>query len=110
MKIDDRIIYYEVSKQLPKSTQNTTELNREKQLPDEQKSAGKAESGQDTIVNLSPALKETQLAKEIIASEPDIREDKVSELKQKIDSGKYTIDYNAVADKLVDSYHKKTSF
>ena len=78
MKIDDRIIYYEVSKQLPKSTQNTTELNREKQLPDEQKSAGKAESGQDTIVNLSQALKETQLAKEIIASEPDIREDKRS--------------------------------
>jgi negative regulator of flagellin synthesis FlgM len=104
MKIDDRIIYYEVSKQLPKSTQNATELNREKQLPDEQKSAGKAESGQDTIVNLSQALKETQLAKEIIASEPDIREDKVSELKQKIESGTYTIDYNAVADKLVDSF------
>ena len=104
MKIDDRIINYEISKQLSKSAQNTTEVDKEKKLSDEQKFEAKAEPGQDTIVNLSPALKETQLAKEIIASEPDIREDKVSELKQKIESGKYTIDNKAVADKLVDSF------
>jgi len=104
MKIDDRIINYEISKQLPKSTQNATEVNKEKQLSDEQKVEEKTESGQDTIVNLSKALKETQLAKEIISSEPDIRENKVSELKQKIESEKYTIDNNAVADKLVDSF------
>jgi negative regulator of flagellin synthesis FlgM len=104
MKIDDRIINYEISKQFSKSTQNATDVNREKKLCDEQPCEAKAESGKDTIVNLSPALKETQLAKEIIASQPDIREDKVSELKQKIESGKYTIDNNAVADKLVDSF------
>jgi negative regulator of flagellin synthesis FlgM len=104
MKIDDRIINYEISKQLSKSTQNATDVNREKKLCDEQPCERKAESGNDTIVNLSSALKETQLAKEIIASQPDIREDKVSELKQKIESGKYTIDNNAVADKLVDSF------
>lgn len=104
MKIDDRIINYEISKQLPKSTQNAAEVNKEKQLSDEQKVEEKTESGQDTIVNLSTALKETQLAKEIISSEPDIRENKVSELKQKIESEKYTIDNNAVADKLVDSF------
>jgi negative regulator of flagellin synthesis FlgM len=104
MKIDDRIINYEISKQLSKSTQNATDVNREKKLCDEQPCEVKAESGKDTIVNLSSALKETQLAKEIIASQPDIREDKVSELKQKIESGKYTIDNNAVADKLVDSF------
>lgn len=104
MKIDDRIITYEISKQLPKSTQNAAEVNKEKQLSDEQKVEEKTESGRDTIVNLSTALKETQLAKEIISSEPDIRENKVSELKQKIESEKYTIDNNAVADKLVDSF------
>ena len=104
MKIDDRILNYEISKQLPKSTQDATEVNRKKQLSDEQQVEEKAQSEQDTIVNLSPALKETQLVKEIISSEPDIREDKVSELKQKIESGNYTIDNNAVADKLVDSF------
>jgi negative regulator of flagellin synthesis FlgM len=104
MKIDDRILNYEISKQLPKSTQNAMEVNKQKQLLDEQQVEEKAQSGQDTIVNLSQALKETQLIKEIISSEPDIREDKVSELKQKIESGKYTIDNNAVADKIVDSF------
>ena len=104
MKIDDRILNYEISKQFPKSTQDATEVNNKKQLSDEQQVEEKAQSGQDTIVNLSQTLKETQLIKEIISSEPDIREDKVSELKQKIESGKYTIDNNAVADKLVDSF------
>jgi negative regulator of flagellin synthesis FlgM len=104
MKIDDRILNYEISKQLPNSTQNAMEVNKEKQLSDQQQVEEKAQSGQDTIVNLSQTLKETQLIKEIISSEPDIREDKVSELKQKIESGKYTIDNDAVADKLVDSF------
>jgi negative regulator of flagellin synthesis FlgM len=104
MKIDDRILNYEISKQLPKSTQDATEVNNKKQLSDEQQVEDTAQSGQDTIVNLSQTLKETQLIREIISSEPDIREDKVSELKQKIESGKYTIDNNAVADKLVDSF------
>jgi negative regulator of flagellin synthesis FlgM len=104
MKINDRILNYEISKQLPKSTQNAAEVNKKKQLSDEQQVEEKAQSGQDTIVNLSQTLKETQLIKEIISSEPDIREDKVSELKQKIESGTYTIDNNAVADKLVDSF------
>ena len=104
MKIDDRILNYEISKQLPKSTQDATEVNKKKQLSDEQKVEDKAHPAQDTIVNLSSALKETQLIKEIISSEPDIREDKVSELKQKIESGNYKIDNNAVADKLVDSF------
>jgi negative regulator of flagellin synthesis FlgM len=104
MKIDDRILNYEISKQLPNSTQNAMEVNKEKQLSDQQQVEEKAQSEQDTIVNLSQTLKETQLIKEIISSEPDIREDKVFELKQKIESGKYTIDNDAVADKLVDSF------
>jgi negative regulator of flagellin synthesis FlgM len=104
MKIDDRILNYEISKQLPNSTQNVMEVKKEKQLSDQQQVEEKAQSDQDTIVNLSQTLKETQLIKEIISSEPDIREDKVSELKEKIESGKYTIDNDAVADKLVDSF------
>jgi negative regulator of flagellin synthesis FlgM len=104
MKIDDRILNYEISKQLPNSTQNATKVNKEKQISDQQQIEEKAQPEQDTIVNLSQTLKETQLIKEIISSEPDIREDKVSELKQKIESGTYTIDNNAVADKLVDSF------
>lgn len=104
MKVEDNIISYEISKQLPKSTQNESEGIKEKRLSDEPKVAEKDKSGEDTIVNLSPALKETQVIKEIISSEPDIREEKVAELKERIESGRYEIDNDAVADKLVDAF------
>ena len=104
MKIDDRILNCEIGKQLHKSTQNATEINKEKQLSGQQQVEENVQSGQDTIVNLSRTLKETRLIKEIISSEPDSREDKVSELKQKIESGTYKIDNNFVADKLIDSF------
>ena len=104
MKIDDRIINYEISKHLPQSKPNETKKIEEKQLSDEQKVEKQDQSGQDTIVNLSQASKETQKIKEITASEPDVREDKVSALKEKIESGRYNIDHDAVADKLVDAF------
>jgi len=104
MKIDNGIIHYEISKQLPKHSQNEIEGTREKQSSNEQKVEDKKQSGQDTIVNLSTASKEARTAREIISSEPDVREDKVSELKEKIESGKYIIDHKAVADKMVNSF------
>ena len=104
MKIEDRMVNYEISKHLPKTTQNEIDRVGEKKLSDEQKVAEKNQSGQDTVVNLSPALKETQIIKEIISSEPDVREDKVAELKEKIESGRYKIDHEAVADKIVDAF------
>ena len=104
MKIDNKIINHEISKHLPKSTENASESVKEKQLSAEQKVEGENRSGQDTIVNLSQALKETQTIKEIISSEPDVREDRVSELNERIKSGRYKIDHEAVANKLVNSF------
>ena len=107
MKIDDKIISYEISRYIPESTPNANEKIEEKQLSDKQKVEGKNGSGQDTqdtIVNLSQASKEAQKIKEIISSEPDVREDKVSALKEKIESGRYRIDHKRVADKLVDAF------
>ena len=100
MKIDDKIINYEINKYLPKSPPNAAEKVNEKAVSDEQKVGGSAD--QDTIVNLSQASKEAQKIKEIIASELDVREDKVADLKERIESGRYTIDHTKVADKLVD--------
>jgi len=104
MKIDDRIINYEISKNLPKSTPNETKKIEEKRLSDEQKVETKDQSEEDTIVNLSQASKEAQKIKEAILSEPDVREDKVSALKEEIESGRYKIDHKRVADKLVDAF------
>ena len=104
MKIDNRIIHYEISKQTPKRPENEIEGTGEKQTSNEQKVEEKNLSGQDTIVNLSTASKEVQTAIEIIASEPDVREDKVAELRKRIESDNYTVDNKAVADKIVESF------
>lgn len=104
MKIDDKMLHYEISKYLPKSIPNETGNIEDKKLPDEQKVEGKEQSGQDTIVNLSQASKGAQQIREIISSEPDVREDKVAAFKEKIESGNYSIDNKAVADKLVDTF------
>ena len=100
MKIDDKIINYEINKYLPQSPPNAAEKIDEKGVSKEQKAEGS--SDQDTIVNLSQASKEAQKIEEIIASEPDVREDKVADLKERIESGRYTIDHAKVADKLVN--------
>jgi len=104
MKIDNRIINYEINKQLPKRPENEIEGMGEQKTSNEPKIEDKNQSQQDTIVNLSTALKETQTAREVIASEPEMREDKVAELKKRIESGNYTIDNKAVADKIVDAF------
>jgi negative regulator of flagellin synthesis FlgM len=104
MKIDNRIIHYEISKQLPKRPENEIEGTEGQQTSNETKVEEKNQSGQDTIVNLSTASKEAQTAREVIASEPDVREDKVAELKKRIESGNYAVDNKAVADKIVDSF------
>jgi negative regulator of flagellin synthesis FlgM len=109
MKIDNRIIHYEINKQLPKPTENEVDGIGGKQTSGEQKVEEKNPSGQDTIVNLSTASKEAQTAREIIASEPDVREDKVAELRKRIESDNYTIDNKAVADKIVDAFMDEIS-
>ncbi len=104
MNINDKMANCDISKQIPQSTQGAAE-RVDKQPPGGEQQLERADqSGQDTIVNLSPALKEADAIKEIIESEPDIREDKVAEIKARIDSGSYTVDHQAVADKLVDSF------
>jgi negative regulator of flagellin synthesis FlgM len=104
MKIDNKIINYEITKQLPKKAKNKIEEMGVQKASNDPKIEENNQSQQDTIANLSTASKEVQTAIEIIASEPDVREDKIAKLKAKIESGDYTIDHKAVADKMVDSF------
>jgi len=104
MKINDKIISHEISKYLPKSSQSTTEQVDTKQQVDVKKGEKAHQSDQAAIVNFSPAMQEAQKIKEVIAAEPDVREGKVAEIKARIESGKYEIDHEAVAGKMVDSF------
>lgn len=108
MKIDDKMLSYEISKHLPKSTPNIGEKIEEKRITEEKRPEGGDQTEQDTVVNLSQASKEAQRIREIVSAEPDVREDKVAELKEKIETGRYEIDHEGVADKLVDSFIDET--
>lgn len=52
-------------------------------------------------VHLSEKAKELQAAKKKLEEIPDIRMDKVNEIKQKIDDGSYDIDGKAIASNLL---------
>lgn len=101
MKIDNKIANYEINKQLAKVMPN---IKEGQQLPDGQKNSEIKTESKDAIVNLSQASKEVRLAKEVISSTSDIREKKVSEIQEKIESGTYEINHKAVAAKLVDAF------
>ena len=106
MKIDDRILNYEIPKHLPKSAGSSTEKIDEIDSTVQDKGDKGTTTQQDVIVNFSKASKEVQLAKEVLSSQPDIREERVAEIKAKIKSGTYKIDHEAVASKLVDDMLK----
>ena len=103
MKIDDKIISYEIGKQIPTSASDSKEKVEKGKLPEDQNAVGTNKTEQDTV-ELSPSSKEAQLINEVNAAEPDIREEKVAALKKQVDSGTYRVDPEAVADKLVDAF------
>jgi negative regulator of flagellin synthesis FlgM len=100
MKIDSKIANYEIAKNL--SNTNSVMAN-EKQSPKGVTADQNETKPQDTIVQLSRASKETQLADKIISTTPDIRADKVAEIRERIESGKYEIDHEKIAAKMIDN-------
>ncbi|WP_273321766.1 MULTISPECIES: flagellar biosynthesis anti-sigma factor FlgM [Vallitalea] len=56
---------------------------------------------------ISDIAKELQIAKKAVKNAPDIRQDKVNDIKKRIQSGSYNVSAREVADKIVDSYFDK---
>lgn len=102
MKINDKIVNYEIGNNLHKSPTNAPEKIAEKQSLEKSELGEKDTLKQDVIVELSRSSKEVQQIKEIISSTPDIREDRVAALKDKIESGEYKIDPDGIAGKIID--------
>jgi len=77
-----------------------------KQVQDKEKADAASEQPEkqqakaDTVV-LSDTAKTVQEAQTQLESIPDIREDKVAELKAQIESGTYEIDAEKIADKML---------
>ncbi|MCM2280001.1 MAG: flagellar biosynthesis anti-sigma factor FlgM [Oligoflexia bacterium] len=55
---------------------------------------------------ISGRAKELAKAKELANAAPDVREERVAALKAKIAAGKYKVDADAVADRMVDEHLK----
>lgn len=55
-------------------------------------------------VEISQFGKEYQIAKQAVAAAPDVREDKVAEMKAKINSGTYNVSADELASKLAEKY------
>ncbi len=83
----------------------TTLMIQQYQKGDSVKQASEKQvSGQNSPeerVDLSTRAKDIQLAKKVLESLPEIREEKVQELKDRIEKGLYNVDGGKVADKMV---------
>ncbi len=55
-------------------------------------------------VEISQMGKDYQIAKQAVSAAPDIRQDKVEDIKQKLASGKYEISLEDLADKMINDF------
>lgn len=67
-------------------------------------SSGLGESS--SRVDVSPRAQEAKRIKELAMAAPDVDEAKVAKFRQLIDEGKYQVDADAIADKMVDEHLK----
>lgn len=61
------------------------------------------ERSQDDRVSLSDESREMQAAKDAVAASPDIRQDRVNEIKMAIESGDYQMDPAKIAEKMMSA-------
>lgn len=62
--------------------------------------------GRDEVQISSTYGKDFLTAKKAVAEAPDVRADRVAELKERINSGNYDVDAGSFADKLLEKYQE----
>lgn len=67
------------------------------------RAAGSASMGRDEV-QISSFGRDYQIAKKAVAEASDIREDKVAEMKTKLESNDYQVDTGDFASKLLEKY------
>ena len=61
-------------------------------------------TGRDEV-QISSMGRDYKIAKQAVADASDIREDRVAQLKERLDSGNYNVDMNDFANKLLEKYN-----
>ena len=65
--------------------------------------AGRGQAPRDEV-SLSDEARALAAARDTVAAAPDVREDKVSAIKQRVEDGTYSVPSNVLARKLLDSH------
>jgi negative regulator of flagellin synthesis FlgM len=68
------------------------------------KVSAKTVDSSSTKAEISAKAKEFAKAKEAATSAPDVREDRIAELKKRIAAGNYQVNAEAIANKMVDEH------
>jgi negative regulator of flagellin synthesis FlgM len=88
------------SRKTDKAQESTSAKKAEKAA-----AAGAATEG-SAKTDISAKAREFAKAKEVAGSAPDVREEKIAELKRRIQSGAYSVDPNAISDRMVNDHLK----
>lgn len=86
-----------------KGTKNSSVVGKsESNSPKGAKGAEEAEKSART--EISGRAREMAKAKDVATTAPDVREEKIQELRRRMAEGKYKVDPNALADKIVEDH------
>lgn len=87
-----------------KKTDQAAKTQRARQIDEMAKNAPGPSSASSSKAEISSRAREAAQAHSIAAETPDVREDKVAELKKRIAEGSYKIDSDAIADKMISEH------
>ncbi|HCL03042.1 MAG TPA: flagellar biosynthesis anti-sigma factor FlgM [Lachnoclostridium phytofermentans] len=81
-----------------------SKINQLYQTNDTRKVSKLQNGNKKDSVEISQMGKDFQIAKQAVSSAPDIRQDKVDEIKKKLASGNYEISLEELADKMINDF------
>jgi negative regulator of flagellin synthesis FlgM len=81
-----------------------SKINQLYQTNDTRKVSKSQNGNKKDSVEISQMGKDFQIAKQAVSSTPDIRQDKVDEIKKKLESGNYEISLEELADKMINDF------
>jgi negative regulator of flagellin synthesis FlgM len=86
-----------------RSTKGTGRAGADKRA-DRSEGAGAANTADGVKSDISTRGRELARAKEIAAETPDVREDKIADIKARLADGKYKVSADDIADKMVSEH------
>jgi negative regulator of flagellin synthesis FlgM len=83
---------------------STSRAEKLKQMDGIEKSAKSRTIEDSSKTDISAKAKDFSKAYSVAASTPDVREDKIAEIKKRLAEGTYKVDNDAVADKMISEH------